>query len=98
MMKKVFSAMVFAAISFGLVGSSFAQYSCLGNNSPHCVDARKAFAEHHGGVFPEQYYNSWYGGSQGRWYQQNNAWRWEGANGDRYYPGAHGWEWHRHHR
>jgi hypothetical protein len=97
-MKRLFSAIVLAAVSFGVVGSSFAQpYGCLGNNGPACVNDRKAFAEHHGGVMPEQYFNSYYGGSAGRWYQRNNAWHWQGANGDRYEPGAHGWEWHRWH-
>src|ERR1700693_1371527 len=91
MKKTLISAIVLAAVSFGTVGSSLAQgYGCMGNNSPACVNARNAFAEHHGGVFPEQYYNSWYGGNQGRWYQQNNAWRWEGVNGDRYERGDRG--------
>jgi len=100
MMKTLVGAFVLAAVSFGIAGTSFAQapYSaCLGNNSPACVNARKAFAEHHGGTFPEQYYNSWYGGNRGRWYQENNNWRWEGANGDRYWKGDHGWEWHHFH-
>jgi len=97
-MKKLFSLVVLTAISFGIAGSSFAQgYGCMGNNSPACQDARKAFAEHHGGAYPEQYYNNWYAGNQGRWYQQNNAWRWEGVNGDRYERGDHGWEWRHHH-
>ena len=97
-MKKLFSLVVLTAISFGIAGSSFAQgYGCMGNNSKPCQDARRAFAEHHGGAFPEQYYNSWYGGNQGRWYQQNNAWRWEGVNGDRYERGDRGWEWRHHH-
>jgi len=99
MKKTLLSAIVLTAVSFGTVGSSFAAGygACVGNNSPACVNARNAFAEHHGGRFPEQYYNSWYGGNQGRWYQQNNAWRWEGMNGDRYEPGRHGWEWHHAH-
>jgi hypothetical protein len=100
LMKNLVSAFVLAGISFGIVGTSFAQpgYSaCWGRNTPACVDAKKAFAEHHGGVFPEQYYNSYYNGGPGRWYQENNAWRWEGANGDRYYKGDKGWEWHHWH-
>jgi len=59
-------------------------------------DARNAFAEHHGGVFPEQYYNSWYAGNQGRWNQENNEWRWERINGDEYGKGDRGWEWKHH--
>ena len=97
-MKILVGAFVLAAVSFGIGGTSFAQmaYSaCAGRNTPACVQARNAFAEHHGGVFPEQYFNSYYNGNRGRWYQENNQWRWEGMNGDRYYQGAHGWEWHR---
>jgi hypothetical protein len=99
MKKTLLSAIVLAAVSFGMAGSSFAQpYSaCLGNPSKACQDARNAFAEHHGGAFPEQYYNSWYGGQRGRWYQEGGGWRWEGINGDRYVSGPHGWEWHRWH-
>lgn len=98
-MKKVLFAMVLAALSAGAAGTGYAQgYSrCANNNSPACVDARNAFARHHGGAFPEQYYNNWYGGNQGRWYQQNNDWRWEGMNGDQYWRGDHGWEWRHHH-
>ena len=99
MMKTLVSSFLLAAVSLGIAGTSFAQapYSaCLGNNSKPCVDARNAFAEHHGGVYPEQYYNSWYNGNRGRWYQENNAWRWEGVNGDRYWnDGPNGWQWHR---
>jgi hypothetical protein len=98
-MKTVLSAILFAALSAGLAGTGFAQrYSaCANNNSPACVEARNAFASHHGGAFPEQYYNHWYAGNQGRWYQQNNDWRWEGMNGDRYERGDRGWEWRRYH-
>lgn len=98
-MKKLLSAILLTAVSLGIAGTSFAQGygACWGNNSKACQDARNAFAEHHGGRFPEQYYNSYYGGNPGRWYQENNAWRWEGVNGDRYYSGPKGWEWHKWH-
>jgi hypothetical protein len=89
--------LLLATLAVGLAGTGYAQYgSCVNNNSKACRDARNAFAEHHGGVFPEQYYNHWYGGNQGRWYQRNNEWRWEGINGDRYWKGHDGWEWHHH--
>ena len=99
-MKTFLAAITFAALSAGLAGVSFAQqpYSaCAGRNTPACVDARNAFAEHHGGVFPEQYYNHWYGGQPGRWTQEHNEWRWDGMNGDRYWKGTHGWEWRHYH-
>lgn len=98
MKKFLLSGILFAALSAGAVGTSYAQYgSCVGNNSKACTDARNAFAEHHGGVFPEQYFNHYYQGRPGRWIQENNAWRWEGMDGDRYVRGAHGWEWRHHH-
>ena len=99
-MKTFLSAILLAALSAGLAGTSYAQYgACVGNNSKHCVDARNAFAEHHGGVFPEQYFNHYHQGRPERWTQQNNAWRWDGMDGDRYSKGPHGWEWrHHHHR
>src|ERR1700675_3092089 len=98
-MKKIVLTILFAALTAGAAGTSYAQYSgaCVGNNSRACADARNAFAEHHGGVFPEQYYNHYYQGQPGRWNRDNNDWRWEGMNGDRYSRGDHGWEWHHHH-
>ena len=98
-MKKVLFALVLTALTAGFARTSYAQgYSaCFHNNSRACVDARNAFAEHHGGQFPEQYYNHWYEGNQGRWNHVNNEWRWEGMNGDRYWKGANGWEWKHHH-
>jgi len=93
-MKVFVLTLVFTALTAGL---SYAQYgACVGNNSKACVDARNAFAEHHGGVYPQQYYNHYYQGNPGRWSQENNEWRWEGMNGDRYAKGPHGWEWHHH--
>ncbi len=101
-MKKFLLALSLAALTAGFAGTSYAQGfsgygACANNNSPHCVDARNAFAGHHNGIYPNQYYNSWYGGNQGRWNRTNNEWRWEGINGDRYAHGEHGWEWHHHH-
>src|SRR6202050_1856075 len=98
-MKKVLFTILFAAASAGLAGTGYAQgfSACANSNGPACTAARNAFAEHHGGVFPEQYYNHWYGGNQGRWIQERNEWRWEGMNGDAYMRSDHGWEWRRHH-
>jgi hypothetical protein len=70
-----------------------AGYNCVDNNSKACVDARNAFAEHHNGQYPEQYYNQWYQGSQGRWNQKGAEWRWEGAKGESYAKGHNGWQW-----
>jgi len=98
-MKTFVFAILLAALSAGLATSGYAQgYSaCANNNSKACVDARNAFARHHGGVYPGEYYNHWFQGNQGRWTRVNNDWRWEGMNGDRYWRGAHGWEWRHHH-
>ena len=100
-MKKFFVPILTAAtLALGLAGTSYAQWNnhaCANNNSKHCQDARAAFAEHHNGMMPNQYYNHWYGGQQGRWDRYNNDWRWESMNGDRYSRGNHGWEWHRYH-
>ena len=97
-MKKVLFTILLAAVSAAVANTGYAQgfSACANSNSKACIDARNAFAEHHGGVMPEQYYNNWYAGNQGRWYQQNNDWRWEGMNGDEYWRGDRGWEW-RHH-
>jgi hypothetical protein len=98
-MKTFLSAIMFA-LSVGLAQTSHAQWgSCVNNNSRACVNARNAFAEHHGGQYPGNYYNHWYQGNQGRWTQEHSNWRWEGMNSDQYSKGAHGWEWkhHRHH-
>ena len=65
-MKTVLFTILLAALSAGLAGSGYAQgYSaCAHNNSKACVDARNAFARHHGGVIPGQYYNHWFQGNQ----------------------------------
>ena len=93
-MKKVLLTIVFAALSAGVAQTGYAQYgSCVNNPSKACVDARNAFARHHGGVYPEQYFNQYYQGRQGRWNQTNNDWRYEDMDGDEYYRGDRGWEW-----
>jgi hypothetical protein len=98
-MKTFLLALSLVALTAGLTGTSYAfNYgSCVNNNSKHCVEARNAFAEHHGGQDPSQYYNHWYQGNQGRWNRVKNDWRWEGINGDQYWKGHRGWEW-KHHR
>lgn len=52
--------LVFSLMLAGLMGlvrpaASYAYDNCINNNSRACVDARNAFAEHHGGVYPGQY-------------------------------------------
>src|SRR5208283_4466840 len=74
-MKAFLLAVALTALSAG-VASAQPWSRCFDNNSPACTDARNAFAEHHGGKFPEQYYNGWYNGGRGRWYQRDGAWRW----------------------
>src|SRR5579863_717800 len=51
----VFTVML-AALSVGVASAAGYDYSrCANNNSKACTDARNAYAEHHGGVFPQQY-------------------------------------------
>jgi hypothetical protein len=96
-MKAFLLAVALTALSVG-VASAQPWSRCFENNSPACTNARNAFAEHHGGLFPEQYYNGWYNGGRGRWYQRGGGWRWEGVDGREYANGPHGWAWGRHHR
>jgi hypothetical protein len=92
-----------ATAGMALAGGGWHPYkpgSCYHNNSKHCVDARNAFAEHHNGMFPEQWDSQWYQGHRGRWVQHDKEWAWEGSNGDRYMKGKNGWVWaeaHEHH-
>src|SRR5579862_1561382 len=58
-MKAFLLAVALTALSAG-VASAAPWSRCFDNNSKACTDARNAFAEHHGGLFPEQYYNGWY--------------------------------------
>jgi hypothetical protein len=97
-MKILIFTVMLAALTAGMASAQ--RYSaCANNNSQACRDARNAFAEHHSGQYPNQYYNQWYSGQPGRWNQQNNNWRWEGRDGDEYWRGDRGWEWkhHEHH-
>ncbi len=77
-MKVFFLALVVAALSGGIAK---AQESCVGNNSEHCRDARAAFAEHHNGESP----NQWYQGHQGRWDRSGQEWNWRNNDDDREY-------------
>lgn len=95
-MKRFLFAIVLAVLTGGLAGTSYADRSCMNNNSKACRDARAAFAEHHGGLYPQQYYNQWYQGRQGRWNQEHNNWRYEGMDGDDYWKGHNGWTWSHH--
>ncbi len=94
-MKKLLLTLAFIAFTGGVAS---AQGACYGNNSPACVHARNAFAEHHGGVFPGQYFQ----GYQGTWARSGNDWRFRSNDGREYWRGDHGWGWreareHRHH-
>jgi hypothetical protein len=100
-MKRFVVTTVLAALTIGWSAAAYAQpyyrYStCVNNNSKACRDARDAFAGHHNGQYPEQWYGHWYQGQQGRWNQVDNNWRWEGMDGDEYGNGPKGWEWKHH--
>jgi len=96
-MKIVFFTIVLAALTAGLAraGGGYNQpctgYSaCANNNSKECRDARNAFAEHHNGMYPEQWCDQYYQGQRGRWNQQGNEWQWSGAEGDQWFQGQRG--------
>ena len=95
-MKIFLFTIMLAALSAGLAmagggyNSCAAVGACAYNNSKDCRDARNAFAEHHNGLYPEQWCNQWYQGQQGRWYQQGNAWQWAGGEGDQWFQGQQG--------
>jgi len=94
-MKKLLLTLAFVAFTGGVAS---AQGACYGNNSPACVHARNAFAEHHGGEYPGQYFQ----GYQGNWRRYGNDWRFRSNDGREYYHGDRGWDWreareHHHH-
>lgn len=95
-MKKFLFIILLAVLSAGLapVGRAYSQvyryHACTNNNSKECRDAREAFARHHNGLTPEQWYQDYYQGQPGRWNQQGNNWQWQGAEGDEWYQGRQG--------
>jgi hypothetical protein len=95
----LFAALLTAASAGVALAQGWHPYdrSCVGNNSKQCVDARNAFAEHHNGMYPEQWDNQWYQGHQGRWIGHANDWRWEGSDGEQYRRVHDKWEWVKHH-
>jgi hypothetical protein len=98
-MKTFVLTVLLTAMTGGLAAAAGYDYSnCAHNNSKACSDARAAFAEHHNGQQPENYYNQWYQGQQGRWGQNGNDWRWEGAKGETYAKGHSGWQLSREHQ
>lgn len=83
---KIFVFTLLLAVLAG--GSAHAQQrypyrNCRHNNSKACQDARKAFAEHHNGIYPEQWFSENYQGQPGRW-------QWNNAEGDTWYQGLLG--------
>lgn len=87
---RIFSLAILTAL-FCATTASAQQYpyqrypyrSCRNNPSKECQDARKAFAEHHNGMTPEQWFDQTYQGQAGRW-------QWENAEGDDWYQGVPG--------
>ena len=77
-MKIFVFAFALAALTAGFAPQSSAYDACAGNNSPACVNARNAFAEHHGGAMPSQvenraYNNRAYYNNNNRGYYNNGA-------------------------
>jgi hypothetical protein len=97
-------AILFALAATGLasaqIGNPLAEHNgggCAHNNSTNCQNARKAFAEHHNGMYPEQWDNQFYQGHKGRWVQGGKDWKWEGSNGEQYRKVHDKWQWIEHH-
>jgi len=95
-MKIFLFVMLLGALTAGLARAQFGYNqtckvgACAYINSKECRDARDAFAEHHNGLYPEQWCNQWYQGQQGRWTPQGNEWQWAGADGDQWFQGQPG--------
>ena len=89
--------LLLALLIVGLTGNLASAGSCSGNNSKHCRDARAAFAEHHRGEYPRQ----WYQGYHGRWFRDRDDWCWRNDDGREYRHQNRGWLWreakHEHH-
>jgi hypothetical protein len=90
-MKTFVLTILLTALTSGIAAAGYSFQTC--GNTKACNDARAAFAEHHHGQYPTQYYNQWYQGRQGRWNHKGTNWRWEGLRGDRYAQGHNGWQW-----
>jgi hypothetical protein len=60
--------------------------TCANNNSKHCQDARKAFAEHHNGMSPEQWEKT-HPGHREHWEQNGKNSALEGSNGEQHRKG-----------
>jgi len=74
--KKFVFAIILAGLTAGFATQASAYDACAGNNSRACTDARNAYAEHHGGVFPGQnaYYNGGnYYANRGEYVNRGNA-------------------------
>ena len=60
-MKIFLFALMLAALTAGLARAGWDNSACADRNGRACTDARNAFAEHHGGMFPEQYAQNHHG-------------------------------------
>lgn len=74
-MKVLMFAIMLAATTAAFAPQASAYDACAGNNSRPCVNARNAFAEHHGGAMPGQFENRAYNNrayNSGAYYNNNN--------------------------
>lgn len=95
-MKTFLIAIVLTVLTSGLARAGggynqrYSYRSCAHSNTKECRDARDAFARHHNGIYPDQWFNGWYQGQQGRWSQQGSNWLWSGMEGDQWFQGKQG--------
>lgn len=86
-MKIFLFTILLVALTSGLARTAGAERypyrSCAHSNTKECRDARDAFARHHNGLTPEQWYQQYYQGQPG-------LWRWENAEGDEWFQGRQG--------
>jgi hypothetical protein len=79
-------AIMLAGMTAGFATQASAYDACAGNNSRACTNARNAYAEHHGGVFPGQ--NAYYNG--GNYYANRGEYVNRGYAGPRHHH--HHWD------
>jgi hypothetical protein len=91
-------ALAFTGLASAQMGNPLAGQNggCAQSDSKHCQDARRAFAQHHNGLSPQQWDNQYYQGHRGRWQQQGKNWQWEGSNGEQYRKVHDKWGWVEH--
>ena len=89
-MKIFIFTIMLAALTAGLAkaGGGYGYQTCANSNSKACRDARDAFANHHGGAYPQQF-------RENHAYNNNNRGYWNERDQERSHEERH--EQHREH-